>query len=211
MNKENILLYLSVRFILHGFYKICFFFKATGRKFVPKSGGCIIASNHLSYLDPMVLSIASPRILNFLAKRDLFKGFFGVMISALNAFPVERGKGDLKAIRTSLGKLKDGKALIVFPEGTRSTNGQIKDAESGVGMLAAKSGVAVVPTYIIGTDLALPAKEKKFSLFIPISVHFAAPLSFDGLGLDPKNKNDYQIFADKVIESIRELKSKNCL
>ncbi|MCP4650019.1 MAG: 1-acyl-sn-glycerol-3-phosphate acyltransferase [PVC group bacterium] len=212
MRKESKKFYLVVKVFLFILFKMIYFFKSTGRKHIPKAGGCIIASNHLSHLDPIVLSLGSPRILSFLAKQDLFKGVFGKVITALNAFPVQRGKGDLKAIRISLDKLKRGNVLIVFPEGTRSVNGDIKkNAEAGVGLLAAKADVPVVPTFIMGSDKALPAQSKKVLFFTPISIHFAEPLTFHGLGLDPKDKKSYQIFSNKVLECIQELKNKNSL
>ena len=205
MPRESKIFYYFIRCILYILWKILYFFKARGRSFIPKTGGCIIASNHLSHLDPIVLALGSPRILSFLAKEELFVGIFGKLIAALNAFPLQRGKGDITAIRVSLDKLKRNQALIVFPEGTRSLTGELKKAQLGVGMLAAKSGVPVVPTLIQGSNIALSAKDKKVRLFVPIKIYFGKPLTFTSLNLNPRNKQDYQVFADEVIKAIQAL------
>ncbi len=205
--------YIIARAFLFVFLKFFFFFKVTGRENIPKTGGCIIASNHLSYLDPVVLSVASPRILSFMAKDDLFQRWrlFNMLITALNAFPVKRGRGDLKAIRLAIDMLKSGKTLIIFPEGSRSSTGRLKSGESGIGMLSAKADVCVVPALIEGTDQGMPVGTREIFLFKPFQVHFGKPLRYKELNLNPREKGDYQIFADKVIAAVKSIKNKNSL
>ncbi len=206
MKKTN-KFYIFCRFLLFISFKTLFFFKSSGRENLPKKGGCIIASNHLSYLDPIVLSIASPRILSFMAKQELFENpFFGGLISALNAFPLERGTADLKSIRFAINKLKDEGTLIIFPEGTRSTSGKIKEGQAGVSMLAVKSKSPVVPTYIEGTDIALPSGSKKIRFFVPLSVHFGKPMYFTPGPSKEKLKEEYQQFSRDIIAEIQKLK-----
>jgi len=200
--------YIVCRFLLFILFKTLFFFKCSGRENLPKKGGCIIASNHLSHLDPIVLSIASPRMVSFMAKKELFENpFFGKLISALNAFPLERGSADLKSIRFAINKLKDEGTLIIFPEGTRSTNGQINAGLSGVSMLAAKAKVPVVPTFIKGTDIALGAGTKKIRFFVPLSVHFGKPMCFSQRSSKDKLKEEYAQFSSDIIAEIQKLKS----
>jgi len=204
--------YLFCRLMLFIKLKTLFFFKVKGSGFVPPKGGCIIASNHLSYLDPIVLAVASPRILSFMAKKELFSEhgkFFKWIITALNAFPLERGTADLKAIRFAINKLKNGHCLIVFPEGTRSTSGEVKDPESGVSMLAAKANVPVIPAFITGSDKALPAKSKKISFFSPMSVRFGKALTFKPGASRNDLKDDYQKFSKQIIDQIRILEDFN--
>lgn len=200
--------YLFCRFILFIHLKILFFFKIKGQSFVPPRGGCIIASNHLSYLDPIVLAVASPRVLSFMAKKELFSqhgAFFKWIITALNAFPLERGAADLKAIRFAINKLKKGHTLIVFPEGTRSTTGQVRDAQAGISMLAARANVPVIPAFITGSDKALPAKSKKISFFTPMSVSFGPALTFKNEGSKKDLKAEYQSFSNQILKQIRIL------
>ncbi|MFH1092701.1 MAG: lysophospholipid acyltransferase family protein [Candidatus Omnitrophota bacterium] len=207
MKKRNNF-YIFCRFLLFVTFKMLFFFKSSGKEYLPKNGGCIIASNHLSYLDPIVLSIASPRILSFMAKQELFKNpIFSKLITALNSFPLERGSADLKSIRFAINKLKDEGTLIIFPEGTRSVSGQINEGQAGVSMLAAKAKVPVIPTLIKGTDIALAVGSKKIRLFVPLSVHFGKPLYFTSGSDKDKLKEEYYQFSRDIIAEIQKLKS----
>ncbi len=208
--KNRYIFYKFCRFLLFITFKIFFFFKYSGAKNLPKTGGCIIASNHLSYLDPVVLSIASPRVLSFMSKQELFTNpIFGGLIRALNAFPLERGSADLKSIRFAINKLKSEGTLIIFPEGTRSTSGEISEGQAGVSMLAAKSKMPVVPTFIKGTDIALSAGSKKIKFFVPLSVHFSKPMYFNSELPKDKIKEEYQNFSNAIIVQIQNLKSIN--
>ncbi|MFH1459140.1 MAG: lysophospholipid acyltransferase family protein [Candidatus Omnitrophota bacterium] len=203
--------YWMCRFVLMILLKIFFRFKCTGRKYLPKTGGCIIASNHLSYLDPIVLSVASTRILTFMAKRELFEQnwFFTWLITMLNSFPLEREKTDVKALRLAMEKLNKGHSMIIFPEGTRSRTGDVKNAQAGVSMLAANSKVKVVPTLIIGTDQAMGAKAKKLIFFVPLSVHFGQAMDMETYRRQNPNldkKKLYLSFSQKIIDEIRFLK-----
>jgi 1-acyl-sn-glycerol-3-phosphate acyltransferase len=200
--------YLTCRFLLFIFLKMFFFFKVKGRSFVPAKGGCIIASNHLSYLDPIVLAVASPRILCFMSKKELFTQHgpvFKWIITALNAFPLDRGAADLKAIRFAIDKLKNSSTLIVFPEGTRSRSGTVKEAQAGVSMLAAKAGVPVIPAYISGSDQALPANSKKIRFFKPVKVTFGQAMRFEKKSGSKDVKEEYKAFSNQVIEQIKIL------
>lgn len=208
MKKSNNF-YIFCRFLLFIFLKTFFFFKSSGRENLPKKGGCIIASNHLSYFDPIVLSVASPRILSFMSKKELFKQrFFARLITALNAFPLERDTADLKSIRFAINLLKDGGTLIIFPEGTRSRGGDIKDPLPGVSMLAAKAKVPVIPTFIEGTDNAMPVEKKKICFFKPISVQFSKPLFFTQKESNSNLKADYERFSQEIIAEIKKIKTK---
>lgn len=206
--KKRYRFYKICRFLLFITFKVLFSFRSRGAENLPKKDGCIIASNHLSYLDPIVLSIASPRVLSFMSKQELFKNpFFSKLIRSLNAFPLERGSADLKSIRFAINKLKSEGTLIIFPEGTRSTSGTIKQGQAGVSMLAAKSKMPVIPTFIKGTDIALAAGSKKIKFFVPLSVHFGKPMYFtQGLPKD-QLKEEYLNFSNKIISEIQNLKS----
>ncbi|MBI4845282.1 MAG: 1-acyl-sn-glycerol-3-phosphate acyltransferase [Candidatus Omnitrophica bacterium] len=207
--RKKYLFYRLCRFVLFLLLKAFFFFKSSGRQYLPKNGGCIIASNHLSFLDPIVLSVASTRILSFMSKEELFRNkLFAKLITALNAFPLHREGTDIKAMRSAIDKLKNGDTLIIFPEGTRSTSGEVQQGKIGISMLAAWANVPVVPAFIEGTDMALPAKSKKINFFCSIKVSFGEPLLFMKSGSALSSKEQYQIFSDKVILAIKELKNK---
>ncbi len=131
--------------------------RVRGAEHVPASGPALIVSNHQSILDPPVIGGAARRQIYFLAKAELFRiPMFGSLIRALHARPVRREGSDPGALRTAAQLLGEGKALLVFPEGTRSLNGRLGEGKPGVGMLAVTSGAPVVPVYVSGTLEALP-------------------------------------------------------
>jgi 1-acyl-sn-glycerol-3-phosphate acyltransferase len=125
---------------------------AVGTEHVPRTGPLIVASNHISFFDPPALGVALPRPLHYMAKQELFDiPLFGPTIRATNAFPVDRSRGDIGAIKRTVEMLRAGNAVAIFPEGGRNKDGQAK-ARPGVALLAALSGAPIVPAYIDGTQ-----------------------------------------------------------
>ena len=155
--------------------KLFFGLRSFGRRNVPRCGGVILAVNHASYLDPVVIGCAITRPVHFMARTTLFRGAFGALIRALNAFPVERGSGDPRALREYIGRVKAGNVVLLFPEGTRTHDGRLAPIMSGVGMLAARAGAPVVPTYIDGTFRAWP-RQRDLPRRARVSIFFGPPL-----------------------------------
>jgi 1-acyl-sn-glycerol-3-phosphate acyltransferase len=153
---------------------------SVGRHHVPATGPVLLVANHLSVLDPPLVGGATDRQLSFLAKAELFSiPLFGRLIRGLNARPVRREGADAAALREALRTLAEGRALLVFPEGTRGPEGELRPAKAGVGMLAVLSGAAVVPVYIQGSGRAWP-RGRRLPRRTPITVTFGSPLSFAG-------------------------------
>lgn len=147
------LLYSASRFLLEGLVAALSGWEVRGREHVPRSGGVIVASNHISYWDPPLVGTAAVRQLHFLAKEELFRPpVFGSLIRAYGALPIRRGVADLSGMTKAIEVLKAGHALLMFPEGTRSRDGQLHAARPGVGMLAVASDARIVPAYISGSD-----------------------------------------------------------
>lgn len=120
---------------------------------VPRRGPLLVVANHASYVDPMLLALAVPRPLAFLAKEELFQPApWGWALRAAGIIPVSRGRADRGALEVALRVLRAGGALAVFAEGTRSADGRLQQAEAGVGLLAARSGAPVLPVALLGTD-----------------------------------------------------------
>jgi 1-acyl-sn-glycerol-3-phosphate acyltransferase len=141
--------------------KTIFRIKIFGRENIPTQGGFIIAGNHVSFLDPVVFGLACPRRLHYMARHTLFRHpLFKLLISNLNAFPIRRGRADLRALREAVRRVKRGGGLLVFPEGSRSNNGQLNSGKAGVGFLAAQLGVPVIPAFVSGTEEAMPKGSK---------------------------------------------------
>jgi 1-acyl-sn-glycerol-3-phosphate acyltransferase len=173
-------------------------FRIVGASNVPVDGPLILACNHLSYFDPPALGAAAPRPVTYMAKQELFRiPVLGKMITGLGAFPVDRSRGDVAAIKTAMGVLKTGACLGIFPEGTRNTDGTGKP-QMGVALLASLSGATVLPAYVSGTSQA-----KRLAR---ISVVFGEPIRFD-LGRKA-SREDLAKWTDDLMERIYALREK---
>lgn len=124
-----------------------------GREHVPSSGPLILAANHLSLADPIILGGIFPRPVRFMAKQELLRNpLVSVLVPWYGAFTVRRGEADRVAYRRALRVLEDGEVLGLFPEGTRSRTGGLQAARSGVGLLALRTGAPIIPVGIVGTE-----------------------------------------------------------
>lgn len=159
------------------FCKVLFRFHYSGRMNVPSAGPMLVVSNHQSHLDPVLIGVACPRQVGALARASLFVGPFGWLIRSFGAVPVERGSaaGGIKAL---LGMLKAGEAAIVFPEGTRTTDGALQAFQSGFCAIARRAGATIVPTTIEGAYTALP-RGAKFPRPQTITLKFKDPITPD--------------------------------
>ncbi len=136
--------------------------KVIGGENIPSKGPFILASNHVSNLDPVVIPISCRRRLSFLAKDTLFSHWLlGSFLRGLDAFPIKRGKADISAIKGVLGRLKQGKPVVVFPEGTRVIDESKRKVQAGVGLIVGKARVPVVPFFIDGTQRVMAKGDKK--------------------------------------------------
>jgi len=183
--------------------RVLFRFKKGGEVCVPRNGGVIIASNHAAYIDPPILGVALSRELFFLAKKELFRNrLFGWYMKKLNVIPISREGYDRKGLERSVGLLRKGKALVFFPEGTRSRNGRLKEARPGIGKIALEAGVPIVPAYIYNSRnlIHVLLKGKK------IGVSFGSPIEPAWLRKIPRNKEGYTLIGQEIMRRIRILK-----
>jgi 1-acyl-sn-glycerol-3-phosphate acyltransferase len=134
-------------------FRIFFGLRVEGLENVPRTGGVIVACNHISELDPPVLGASFPRPLNYMAKRELFRTRLGsIFFHRVKAFPVDRTGVDRTAIRSAVHLLEAGEAVAIFPEGTRSRNGRQLPPKRGLGLIAERSGARILPGFVWGTD-----------------------------------------------------------
>jgi glycerol-3-phosphate dehydrogenase (NAD(P)+) len=149
----NPLLYLLVRAILLPFFLVYFRLERIGAEHLPRSGPLILAANHRSFLDPFVIGALTRRPVYYMAKRELFgRRWQAWLLSALGAFPIDRGAGDEDAMATARAILRRGDCVVIFPEGTRVRPGPLGRPRRGVGRLALETGARVVPVAVIGTE-----------------------------------------------------------
>ncbi len=139
-----------VRYATLFVYKIVYNFRIEGKENLPEKEGVIIASNHRSYADPVLVTIPMKNHVTYMAKEELFKNkLFGAFIRFLGAFPVKRGAGDMKVIDDCVDILNSGRNVVIFPEGTRSKENKVGRGKTGVALIAAKSGADVLPMGIV--------------------------------------------------------------
>ena len=155
-----------VKFFLFFMFRI----EAVGQENVLENGGVIYAANHKSCYDPVIIAVTSKRRLAFMAKKELFKfSLFGRLLKSLGAFPVNRGKGDVSAVKTGLTILKQENAMMIFPEGKRVHKGEVAPAKPGVAMFATHAKVPVLPIMI----------EGEYKFMHKIKVIYGKPIYFD--------------------------------
>jgi 1-acyl-sn-glycerol-3-phosphate acyltransferase len=185
------------------FSRTWFRLSVVGADRMPREGHLIVAANHQSLLDPPLVGCASPRELDYMAKEELFRvPGLGGLISRLNAHPVDRAGTDSAALRLALRLLDAGRAVLLFPEGTRGTEGRLGPARAGTGMLAALSAAPVVPVYIQGSGRAFP-RGAMVPRPTPVTVIFGTPIRF----ARERGKARYQQISDEIMAAIGRMKT----
>lgn len=207
------LLYRVFRAILFFLSKAFFRLEVKGNELIPKEGGFVLASNHASFLDPIILGVACPRLLNFAAKDTLFKNrLFGALLLRVGAFPIRRWSADIAAIRESVRRLQNNFGLVVFPEGSRNNSGEMQNVSSGFVLIADKANVPIVPAWISGSDRAW-GKGMKIIRPAKIKVVFGNPVypdiledKQDGI-IRPERKRLFIDVAQDITKLIKRLSS----
>lgn len=182
--------------------RVMFDQKNYGLENVPREGGVLVVSNHVSYLDPAIIAAICPRQFAFLADSGLwtFKPF-GWSISRLNAFPVTQGKGDVGAMKKTISLLNGGWALTVFPEGMRTPTGKLMPVQAGAALIIRRTNVPVVPAYIWGGYHVWP-KHKLFPKRGQVKVIFRPAIDMSKLGAKEITAELTRIFAEMEAEAI---------
>ena len=204
--------YLVVRFVLRPLFWLVFRPRVTGRANVPATGPFIIASNHLSFIDSMVIPHSAPRRVGYLAKAEYFTapGVGGWLtrnlFTALGALPVERQthRAAQEALDTAMTVLKAGGGFGVYPEGTRSKDGRLARGKTGVAWLALTADCPVVPVGIIGTDRIQPVGAQ-WPRPHRCTVVFGKPLTFPEHKGKAGNGRARREVTDRIMEAIAEL------
>ena len=169
--------YRIVAALLSVLCKVIFRLRLFGRENIPAQGPFIVASNHQSYLDPVLCGGPVRRQMNYLARESLFRNrFFGAAIRSVNAIPLKQGEVDLSTVRAVIKLLRQGKGVCLFPEGTRTDDGRITPFKPGLGLLCRKGDAPIIPTVIDGAFECWPRSKK---MFRPgsIWVQFGEPVS----------------------------------
>lgn len=202
---------------LIGWYAFRFLFRfyfrsrAYNPERVPLEGPVVLASNHLSFIDPPFIGSSLKREINYLARENLFRfPVIGWVLRSWNSVPVDREGGGAAGLKAILDRLLRGGGIILFPEGTRSADGKLQRARSGVGLTIIKSTAPVVPVRVFGTFEAY-GRHLRLPRPTPIAVKFGRPMMFEALRAEAKTcskqrlKQIYQEAADDVMAAVAKL------
>ena len=179
---------------------------------VPVTGPVILAANHASFLDPPLVGSGLPRAINYLARDTLFKyPGLGATLRSVNAVPVDREGGGGAGLKAILDRLLAGGGIILFPEGTRSPDGELRAARAGIGLTVIKSNAPVVPVRVFGTYRAW-GRGKGLPRPRRVAVKYGNPMDFATLREEaktcpkPRLKQIYQEIADEIMAAIGRLR-----
>ncbi len=171
-----------------------------------EEGPLILAVNHSSYFDPPLAGICSRRAVYYLARKNLLEWpLLGPLFPAMNVIPVEREGNDMSALREVIKKIKEGNGVVLFPEGTRSKDGNLQPARAGIGLIISKTLAPVLPMRIFGAYQAFPKHSRALRL-TEITVVIGEPLRFTREEVVPATRENYQRLGDRVMEAIAAIK-----
>src|SRR5947209_4231316 len=192
------ILYHAIRWFAIFVFHLITRIRLIGRYNVPSEGAVILAANHLSWTDIPLVPLHFRRKVVYMAKEEYFNSKIAWLVRFLGAFPVKRGEGDRQALRAAEEQLKKGNILVIFPEGTRSRTRTLAKAHAGMGMIALRSGVPVIPVAIWGSEDVL----KKFGARVTIS--YGEPMILKPKG-NKITREDIDEATDKVMRKIAEM------
>ena len=192
--------------IIQGIFQAFFRGEVVGTDHVPVSGPYLIACNHASHLDPPLIGCQIGRQMRFFARKTLWDSkFVGWWLTQIESIAVDRDSGDVGAIRKVLAALNEDRAIVLFPEGTRSPDGHLQKPKAGVGLMACKSGVLVVPCRIYGSYEAYGKGRLLPRLGTPITIVFGAPISARDYDDPALGKARYETAAQRIMDRIAAL------
>jgi 1-acyl-sn-glycerol-3-phosphate acyltransferase len=174
--------YWALKVLLWPVFRVLFRLRVEGRHHVPRSGPAVLAANHQSFSDSLFLPLAVPRRMTYLAKAEYFDDWrVAWFFRAVGQIPIHRQGGDAsaRALATAREVLEDGKVIALYPEGTRSTDGQVHRGRTGVARLALECGVPVIPVGISGTEEIQPRGSRWLRPFRPVRLRFGEPMRFE--------------------------------
>jgi 1-acyl-sn-glycerol-3-phosphate acyltransferase len=186
--------------------RLLFRFRVIHRERMIQNGPVILAMNHQSYLDPPLAGTACDRAIYFLARRTLLNvPLLGWVLPRLNVIPVNQEGVDRSALKAVIRVLQAGNGVLIFPEGSRTLDGNLQPAEPGLGLLIAKTLAPVVPMRIFGAHEAMSRSSRRLR-FVPITVVIGEPIFFSTADLDSTEKNLYAWLSERVMDAIAALR-----
>lgn len=190
---------------------ICFIFsplfyslyrlRVIGRENEPETGSYLVCCNHISAVDPILITAALKRQVYFMGKKELFKiPFLSWLIRSLGAFPVDRRGADVSAVKHSIALLQEGRCVGMFPQGTRQAGKDPKTTpvRNGAAMIACRADTMILPVFIY-------RKDHTPGLFRKTTIAIGKPIPFSSFGYDPEAKGEYNRIAEEIFARVCEL------
>jgi 1-acyl-sn-glycerol-3-phosphate acyltransferase len=205
------LIYRVCRAALIALYRVYFRLRISDAAHVPPGGPVILASNHASFVDPTIVGVGVTRMCNYLARANLFRNpIFGWWLREVGVVPLDRDGGSAAGLKTILGRLRLGSAILLFPEGTRSPDGRLQPARSGIGLMVLKSGAPVVPVRVEGSFAAwgrhhLVPRPHRITVRFGQVLHFEKELEEARSCSKERLKQLYQEVSDRIMAAIAGL------
>lgn len=201
------MIYRYVTFVLRLISRIFFHLETQGLRNTENIRGAILAANHASYLDPIMAGVPVSGQVYYLARKTLFRNkYFGRFLHSVNVVPFNRDVPDIRALNAVINLLKSGRKVLMFPEGTRTLDGNLQHAHAGISLIAVKAKVPIIPVYIKGTFEALPKNRKSLRLG-KIKVSYGKPIYLtEWLKKEKIDKSDYQDISGLIMQRIKELR-----
>ncbi len=191
-----------VCFLIDAFGKL----KSHGNENIPRQGGVLLLSNHVSYLDPFIIAAIGIRDIHFMTRHNVFQiPVLSRLLTALNAYPVRRGSADRAALKHTFSLLKAGNAVLIFPEGTRSVDGDLGEARDGVSFIIHNSNVPAIPLFIKGAERMMP-RDSKFIHPAKLSVTVGLPIDFTEVQKIEDKRELYRCMGEQIMQAIADLR-----
>ncbi len=198
-------LYEIVRVTSEWYFSTFYDFSHKGIQNVPLHGPILFAANHVSHYDPPAIGCAVRRQINYFARDTLFKGIFGKGLTAIGTIPVARENAQIKSLKAIFKALKEKGAVAIYPEGTRSLDGQLAEPKAGAGMIAVKSKAIVIPTRIFGTYEAFGRNQKLPKLRGHIHVTYGKPMATEEIDPGKTHPDRYLEASRRIMKNISQL------
>ena len=199
--------YECVRVIADWFFSTFYDFSTSGKQQIPLHGSAIFAANHISFYDPPAIGARVHRPFNYFARDTLYKGLFGKALHKLDTIPVARDNADVKSLKAIFKALKQQGAVAIYPEGTRSADGQLAEPKPGAGMIACKSKATVIPTRIFGTFEAFGRHHKLPQLGGSIHIAYGRPMTIDQIDPGKDHPDRYLEASRRIMAQIARLEA----
>jgi 1-acyl-sn-glycerol-3-phosphate acyltransferase len=197
-----------IQYSLRGIFRSLYRVTIIDRYKIPKQGRFIMCCNHLSYVDPVIIALYSPRYTYFMAKKELFSvSFLSNLVTYLNAFPLNRDAMDRRSFKTSLNILKYNNILGLFPEGSRSKDGTVGEGKKGIGLISILSDAPIIPIAISGSNRIIQKPHKRV-YFPKIKVIIGDIIDTKKIAYENDRKAAIQLIVSETMDSIKELYSK---